>query len=250
MAVFTYTAPTVGGSQDSWGDALNQNWQDLSTFLGSLDSAELGKLDGLTATTADLNILDGVTSTTAEINLLDGVTATTTEINYLSGVTSAIQPQLAAIASVPTGAVFHFATTQAPTGYVRANGQALSRTTYADLFAVIGTTFGDGDGSTTFKVPDLRGEFIRGWSADRSGVDVDRDFGSDQGDAIRNITGTVGTVGGGSTINGAFAPTSGGVNIDNSGLPDQAVNFDASRVVPTADENRPRNVALLACIKV
>jgi phage-related tail fiber protein len=126
----------------------------------------------------------------------------------------------------------------------------LSRTTYADLFAVIGTTFGDGDGSTTFKVPDLRGEFIRGWSADRSGVDVDRDFGSTQGDAIRNITGTVGTVGANSTVNGAFAKISGGVDIDNSGLPDQAVDFDASRVVPTADENRPRNIALLACIKV
>ena len=62
MAAFTYTAPTVGGSSDTWGATLNQNWADLSTFLGSLDSAELAVLDGLTASTAELNHVVGVTS--------------------------------------------------------------------------------------------------------------------------------------------------------------------------------------------
>tara|TARA_B110000977_G_scaffold31982_1_gene42384 strand:- start:98 stop:832 length:735 start_codon:yes stop_codon:yes gene_type:complete len=117
MAVFTYTAPTVGGSADTWGATLNTNWSNLSTFLGSLDSAELAVLDGLTASTAELNLLDGVTATTAEINilagvtadaseinLLDGVTATTDEINYVSGVTSAIQTQLDAKAADTTQA--------------------------------------------------------------------------------------------------------------------------------------------------
>jgi len=101
MATFTYTNPTVGGSQDTWGTTLNANWDALGTFLGSLDSAELAVLDGITSTTAELNLLDGVTvtladvtSTAAELNLLDGVTATTAEINYLSGVTGAIQTQL------------------------------------------------------------------------------------------------------------------------------------------------------------
>ena len=113
MAVFTYTAPTVGGSSDTWGATLNTNWSNLSTFLGSLDSAELAVLDGITADTAELNLLDGVTATTAELNvlagvtadtaelnLLDGVTATTDELNYVSGVTSAIQTQLDAVATV------------------------------------------------------------------------------------------------------------------------------------------------------
>ncbi len=117
MAAFSYTAPTVGGSADTWGTTLNQNWANLSTFLGSLDSAELAVLDGITATTAELNILDGVTATaaeinildgvtatTAEINLLDGVTATTAEINYVDGVTSAIQTQLDAKAADTTQA--------------------------------------------------------------------------------------------------------------------------------------------------
>jgi hypothetical protein len=88
MAVFTYTAPTVGGSSDTWGTTLNTNWSNLSTFLGSLDSAELAVLDGITADTAELNLLDGVTATTAELNLLDGVTATTAELNILAGVTA------------------------------------------------------------------------------------------------------------------------------------------------------------------
>ena len=104
MAAFTYTAPTVGGSADTWGATLNTNWSNLSTFLGPLDSAELAVLDGITATTAELNLLDGVTATTAEINLLDGVTATTAELNYTDGVTSAIQTQLDAKAADTTQA--------------------------------------------------------------------------------------------------------------------------------------------------
>lgn len=107
MAVFTYTNPTVGGSEDTWGTTLNANWTALGSFLGTLDSAELAVLDGVTATTAELNLLDGVTATTAEINILDGVTATaaelnildgvtatTAELNFVDGVTSAIQTQL------------------------------------------------------------------------------------------------------------------------------------------------------------
>tara|TARA_R110000764_G_scaffold128466_1_gene216253 strand:- start:691 stop:1356 length:666 start_codon:yes stop_codon:yes gene_type:complete len=104
MAIFTYSAPVVGGSENTWGATLNTNWSNLSTFLGSLDSAELAVLDGITADTAELNLLDGVTATTAEINLLDGVTATTAELNYTDGVTSAIQTQLDAKAADTTQA--------------------------------------------------------------------------------------------------------------------------------------------------
>jgi microcystin-dependent protein len=60
---------------------------------------------------------------------------------------------LATTSSVPTGAIQMWSTTTAPTGYILCNGVAISRTTYAALFGVIGTTFGAGDGSTTFNVP-------------------------------------------------------------------------------------------------
>ena len=84
--------------------------------------------------------------------------------------------------AVPTGSVHMMATTTAPSGYLKCNGANVSRTTYADLFAVIGTTHGAGDGSSTFGLPDLRGEFVRGWD-DSRGVDSGRSFGSSQSDA-------------------------------------------------------------------
>lgn len=75
------------------------------------------------------------------------------------------------------GKISMFARSTAPSGYLKCNGAAISRTTYAALFSAIGTTFGIGDGSTTFNIPDLRGEFIRGWD-DARGVDTSRAFGS------------------------------------------------------------------------
>ena len=83
--------------------------------------------------------------------------------------------------AVPTGSVHMMASTSVPSGYLKCNGAAVSRTTYADLFAEIGTAFGAGNGSSTFNVPDLRGEFVRGW-ADNRNVDSGRNFGTSQGD--------------------------------------------------------------------
>lgn len=61
-----------------------------------------------------------------------------------------------------TGTVLPFAGSAAPSGWLLCYGQAVSRTTYATLFAVVGTTYGTGDGSTTFNVPDLRGRVAAG----------------------------------------------------------------------------------------
>ena len=81
--------------------------------------------------------------------------------------------------AAPTGSVYTFAGSTVPTGWLKCNGALLSRTTYASLFAVIGTTYGAGDGSTTFALPDLRGEFVRGVD-DGRGVDAGRTLGSAQ----------------------------------------------------------------------
>lgn len=91
--------------------------------------------------------------------------------------------------AVPPGAIMHFATANAPTGWLKANGALVSRTTYARLFAAIGTLHGVGDGSTTFKLPDLRGEFIRG-ADDGRGVDSGRTVGSSQGQSYQTHTHT------------------------------------------------------------
>lgn len=79
--------------------------------------------------------------------------------------------------ATPTGAVEAYAGATAPAGWLLCNGQAVSRTTYAALFALVGTTYGAGNGSTTFNVPDLRGEFIRGVDGGRN-VDPSRTLGS------------------------------------------------------------------------
>ena len=69
---------------------------------------------------------------------------------------------VATVLEVPTGTLLAYGTTIPPAGYLYCNGQEISRTTYAGLFGVIGETYGAGDGSTTFKVPDLRGRVLAG----------------------------------------------------------------------------------------
>ena len=90
-------------------------------------------------------------------------------------------------ASADPGAISWFARSSPPVGWVKANGAAVSRTAYSILFAAIGTSFGAGDGSTTFNLPDLRGEFVRGWD-DARGIDVGRSFGSAQAAAVESHT--------------------------------------------------------------
>lgn len=145
-----------------------------------------------------------------------------------------------------------------PAGWLIENGAAVSRTTYATLFAVIGVIYGAGDGATTFNLPDARGEFERGLDLGR-GVDPGRVLGSGQGDAIRNIKGSfdrgnVGYVADGiGSVSGPFFKDTGknfGDLAAPTGTPNsRPIGFDASLSVPTAAENRPRNLAGIPIIK-
>ena len=150
-----------------------------------------------------------------------------------------------------------FAMPTPPGGWLECAGQLLTRTTYPDLFAAIGTIFNvGGEAVTDFRLPDLRGSFQRGWDNGRS-LDAGRTFGTTQQDALQNITGTwysfpntaaVGPFGAAGAITGSTAPTAG----TPSGTPSGAAvqfNFNASNVARTASETRPHNVALLFCIK-
>lgn len=146
----------------------------------------------------------------------------------------------AAVAAVaaPAGCVQFFATVTAPTGWLKANGALVSRTAYAALFAAIGTTFGVGDGSTTFGLPDLRGEFIRAFD-DGRGVDTGRVFGSAQAGQLPSHTHVMpqGLAGGG----GSFQWAGGGNGVSTI--------TSATGGTENSSESRPRNIALLACIK-
>ena len=136
------------------------------------------------------------------------------------------------------GAVDFFAMSTAPVGYLKANGAAVSRTTYAALYAAIGTTYGSGDGSSTFNLPDLRGEFLRGFD-DGRGVDSSRTFGTLQAADIAPHTHNAILVN-----TNAGAGSSGAYALNGGGTSSPAVIANS-----TGTETRPRNVALLACIK-
>jgi microcystin-dependent protein len=114
-------------------------------------------LTNKTLTSPKINENVAVTATATEINLLDGVTASTAEINYLDGVTSNIQTQFDNLVTVPSGVISAFGGSTAPTGWLLCDGTAVSRTTYSALFALIGTTYGAGDTTTTFNLPNLKG---------------------------------------------------------------------------------------------
>lgn len=141
-----------------------------------------------------------------------------------------------------SGQVATFAMNTAPTGWLKANGSAVSRTTYADLYAAIGTTFGSGDGSTTFNLPDLRGEFIRGWD-DGRGTDTGRTFGSSQSHQLEDH------------YHGINSPTTYSSSIATGSAVGLAQRTNYDRFTGDVEngnagsETRPRNIALLVCIK-
>lgn len=156
---------------------------------------------------------------------------------------------------MPSGAVQAFAMSTAPNGWLKCNGQAVSRTTYAVLFAAIGTIYGAGDGSTTFNLPDLRGEFVRGWD-DSRGVDSGRTIASTQSDAFQGHRHEIKDSGG----NQITQPTGGqvgGTGPTGARAPDQTDFMQAKDIITdgtngtprTAAETRPRNVAMNYCIK-
>lgn len=151
--------------------------------------------------------------------------------------------------SAEVGTVDSFAMTIAPAGWLECNGALVSRTAYAALFAKIGTIYGAGDGATTFQIPDLRGEFVRGWDNGR-GVDNGRGFATAQaGDTAPH-----------NHINGVTAYTNGdgvGPYGSISGQPATTYHSGTSGSTGTygmtsttgGTETRPRNVAMLFCIK-
>ncbi|WP_224826296.1 phage tail protein [Cognatishimia sp. MH4019] len=151
------------------------------------------------------------------------------------------------------GAVTFFAASVPPLGWIKANGAELARDTYPELFAIIGTSFGVGDGATTFNLPDLRGEFLRGWD-DGRGVDSGRVFGSSQQDAMQDHNHFLGLSQYGSA--GRFGVKSG--QADVRAIENSSASTNANITSPpdtagggaprTGSETRPRNMALLPCI--
>ncbi|ELX1976266.1 phage tail protein [Escherichia coli] len=143
--------------------------------------------------------------------------------------------------ALPVGVPVPWPSATPPTGWLKCNGAPFSAEEYPKLAKVYPTN----------ELPDLRGEFIRGWD-DGRGIDAGREILSAQGDAIRNITGTVGWYGDGllSNVSGVFSGrdrvnqrTVATDSTVDTNLKYASAYFDASTKVPTATENRPRNIA-------
>ena len=130
------------------------------------------------------------------------------------------------------------------------DGSAISRTTYSDLFLVVGTTWGVGDGSSTFNLPDLRGEFLRGTDNGRL-IDSGRTVGTTQGHGIPKLEGSVNNYYNSMySSTGIFQPVAGdNVYGGGNGNGGRGFTFTSTDVIPDSPEVRPRNVAVLYCIK-
>ena len=182
------------------------------------------------------------------------------------------------IEGVPAGSVFCRAASVVPTGYLECNGAAVSRSTYAALFGIIGVQYGAGNGSTTFNLPDLRGEFIRGFDNGR-GVDSGRSIASFQAGEnaqhthgfsgstashtatgqIRNISETFAASGSASGVFTKFSSTGANtpIGIDTGGA--DGVNFSSTHqhnvngsvgAAGSSAGTRPRNIAMMYIIKI
>lgn len=139
---------------------------------------------------------------------------------------------------VRPGFVDWFAGTTPPDGWLACNGGTVSRTLYAALFAAIGVTYGAGDGATTFTLPDLRDDFIRGASASRA-------VGTRASDTTRSHTHgytEVGEV----AYNQPYGPASGA---SEGNTAPQFGNINRTTAATGGAETAPRHVVLLPCIK-
>jgi microcystin-dependent protein len=162
----------------------------------------------------------------------------------INGTTGIVSPNYTGNGSVPTGSVYHFASSTAPTGFLICNGDAVPNgsgtvqgvtTDFSALYAILGTTYG-----VAGTLPDLRGYFVRGAGTNSDGT-VSGAFGNKQGDLIknhthsytvyydRNDTAYSGSIGGGLYGSRTTSGTTGGVT--------------------GGTETRPANIALLPCIK-
>jgi microcystin-dependent protein len=171
---------------------------DLNAALQALASTSKGPSAPSTAYQGQFWLDDNTPSATVwTLSLYDGVDwipvgtfDTTTNTFTLSN-----EP-----AGVPTGTIMAYGGATEPSGWLFAYGQAISRTTYADLFAILSTTYGGGDGSTTFNVPDLRGRFPAGRD-NMGGTTIGRITS-----ALGGIVGTtLGAVGGSQAISSVVA---------------------------------------------
>ncbi|MBP5957274.1 phage tail protein [Pseudomonas anatoliensis] len=162
-----------------------------------------------------------------------------------------VEALIAKASALPVGSIVAFPVDAPPPGFLELDNSVKSSATYPDLSAFLGGKFNKGDeGVGNFRLPEARGEFLRGWDHGR-GVDSNRAVGSYQVDTLQNITGVFDGYLDITSASGAFEKS----NLNTAPNPVSqknayhAVTFDASKVARTSSETRPRNIAVVWCIK-
>ena len=206
----------------------------VTTVTGATTDYELGIISVLGT---DLHACDecGIKNITlvTETNMFVGRTALDQALQDVKGYVDD---------ALPTGSYIQFAGSQAPEGFLVCNGGAISRATYSKLFAVIGTTYGSGDGSTTFNLPNLTDRFLQGSTTSGTVKDA----------GLPNITGGADGMLGLASVSGAFQLS----NLSSSNQPYSGayhgLTFDASQsnsIYGNSATVQPPALTCLICIK-
>jgi microcystin-dependent protein len=157
------TKPEVGADSNAWGGHLNEDLDILDRIFTSATTTPMS-----TRIKSDTRFVDATTTSKSIMLSLAAINTTTTRtltIQDASGTVALSADITSAVsAAVPAGVIFPWAgiATTAPSGFLLCDGSAVNRTTYSALFAAVNTTYGAGNGTTTFNVPDLRGRSIAG----------------------------------------------------------------------------------------
>lgn len=166
-----------------------------------------------------------------------------------------VEAMIAQASALPVGVLVGLPVNKTPPGFLELDGGIYSAASYPDLAAFLEGRFNLGnEGAGMFRLPETRAEFLRGWDHGR-GLDVAREIGSNQLDALQNITGSwspfqatsVGQAHTGAFLGSGSYTYPQPTGATNAGVSN--ISFDASRVARTSTETRPRNLAVMWCIK-
>jgi len=206
-----------------WDKKLSLTINDLESYQPDIAALQVDvgtriKIDGSTLITGNLSMDVAAPVNNSHLTRKDYVDSKAAEYTF------------------PPGAVVALAGWAIPSGWLAADGSSVSRTTYAALFAAIGTIYGSANAGV-FSLPDLRGEFIRGYDNDR-GADPDspRNLGSNQQEAFKSHDHSVDSTGHTSSSQSL-------TELGQSNIGGFRTNFSGG------DETRPRNVSMRYCIK-
>jgi hypothetical protein len=167
--VVTGTEGTDGNLAEwnSDGDLVDGPTPPTGTIVGTTDTQTLTNktIDGDDNTLQDIpySAIKSTSRTGDDTKLVTGTEGSNGNLASWNADGDLVDSGTSATVLMPAGAVLPFAMETPPTGWLECDGSAVSRSTYSGLFAAIGEVFGVGDSSTTFNLPDLRGQFIRGW---------------------------------------------------------------------------------------